>query len=97
MANDPRKRILLVGASGVIGRAVAAELSQRHDIVAAARSTGDVRINLADPASIAAAVAQAGPIDAVACAAGNVAFKPLAAIAPASVTESSMHWDWPTS
>ena len=88
MSDAKRLRILLVGASGTIGRAVAAELGARHDIVTAGRKSGDVRIDIDDPASIVAGVRQAGPIDAVACASGSVNFRPLGMIAPASVTDS---------
>ncbi|MCP3919006.1 MAG: short chain dehydrogenase [bacterium] len=70
-------KILLVGASGMIGRAVAAELASRHELVTAGRSSGDVRMDLTDPASIRAAYAEAGPLDAVVSAAGKVTFKPL--------------------
>ena len=85
---EPRLRILLVGAHGTIGRAVAAELSPRHDIVPAGRSSGDVRLDLADPAGITAALAGAGPFDAVISAAGEVAFAPLADMQPAPVEQS---------
>ncbi len=71
-------KILLVGASGTIGRAVAAELGARHELVTAGRESGEVRLDLADPASIRAAYAEIGALDAVVCAAGNVTFKPLA-------------------
>ena len=71
-------RILLVGASGTIGSAVAAELGTRHEIVSAGRSSGDVRMDLTDVASIRSAFEEAGPLDAVVCAAGNVKFAPLA-------------------
>ncbi len=84
-----RLRILLIGASGVLGRAVAAELAPRHDIVTAGSKSGDIRIDIADPASIEAGLAAAGPLDAVACAAGAVNFAPLAAIAPARIDQSS--------
>ena len=47
-----RLRILLVGASGVLGKAIVAELSPRHDIISAGSKTGDIRIDIADPASI---------------------------------------------
>ncbi len=69
--------ILLIGASGTLGRAVAAELGARHDIITAGRKTGDVRIDLADKASIAAALARLAPLDAVVSTAGNVAWGPL--------------------
>ncbi|MGH6797936.1 MAG: hypothetical protein ACREDI_06085, partial [Roseiarcus sp.] len=84
-----RLRILLVGASGVLGRAIMAELSPRHDIVSAGSKSGDVRIDIADPASIEAGLKAAGPLDAVACAAGAVNFHPLSAIKPAPVAQSS--------
>ncbi len=70
-------KILLVGASGTLGRAVAAELGARHDIVTAGRSSGDVRMDLADPASIDSALATVGMVDAIVSAAGHVAFAPM--------------------
>jgi len=88
MAEAARLRILLVGASGTLGKAVAAELGARHEIVTAGRSSGDVRIDIADPASIVAGIRAAGPIDAVACASGAVNFRPLSMIEPASINDS---------
>ena len=75
--------ILLVGASGIIGRAVAAELAARHQVISAGRTSGDVRLDLTDPDSIRAAYAEVGPLDAVVSTAGNVTFKPLAEMTPA--------------
>ena len=75
-------KILLIGAQGTLGRAVAHELGARHDVVAAGRSSGDVRIDLTDRASIAAGLAQIGPVDAVVSAAGNVAFGALLELTP---------------
>ena len=69
-------KILLVGASGVLGTAIAAELGARHDIIRAGR-TGDVRIDIRDPASIRAAFEEIGTCDAVISAAGKVKFAPL--------------------
>ncbi len=71
-------RILLVGASGTIGRAVAAELGARHELVTAGRSSGDLHMDITDAASIRTAYREAGGLDAVVCAAGTVTFKPLA-------------------
>jgi NAD(P)-dependent dehydrogenase (short-subunit alcohol dehydrogenase family) len=83
-----RLRILLVGASGVLGKAIAAELSPRHDIVTAGSKSGDIRIDIADPASIVAGLNGAGALDAVVCAAGSVNFTPLSAIKPAPMEHS---------
>ncbi len=76
-------RILLIGASGTIGRAVAAELGARHELVTAGRASGDLRLDLTDPDSVRAAYERAGPLDAVVCAAGHVTFKPLAEMSAA--------------
>lgn len=76
-------RVLLVGASGTLGRAVADELSARHDLLSAGRNSGELRLDLTDSDSIRAALAQAGPLDAVVCAAGNVHFAPLLQIGAA--------------
>jgi NAD(P)-dependent dehydrogenase (short-subunit alcohol dehydrogenase family) len=71
-------RVLVVGASGTIGRAVVAELRQRHEIVAAGRSSCEVRLDVTDAASIRGAFETAGKIDAVVSAAGKVKFAPFA-------------------
>lgn len=86
---SPRLRILLIGASGVLGRAVATELAPRHEILTAGSKSGDLRIDIADPDSIAAGLKAAGALDAVACAAGAVSFDPLAAIRPARIEHSA--------
>ena len=75
-------KILLVGATGTLGRAVATELASRHELLTASRSSGDVRLDLTDPDSIRAAYAEVGPLDAVVSAAGHVTFKPLAEMTP---------------
>ncbi len=70
-------RILLVGATGTIGKAVAAALGARHEVVAASRHTGE-RVDIEDPASIRALYQRVGRLDAVISAAGGAAWKPLA-------------------
>lgn len=75
-------KILLIGAQGTLGRAVRDELGARHEVIAAGRNSGELRIDLSDRDSIAAALAQVGPVDAVVSAAGNVAFGPLLDLTP---------------
>jgi NAD(P)-dependent dehydrogenase (short-subunit alcohol dehydrogenase family) len=84
-----RLRILVIGASGVLGRAIVAELSPRHEIIAAGSKSGDIRIDIADPVSILAGLKAAGALDAVVCAAGVFNFLPLSEFKPASIAESS--------
>jgi len=88
MSDAPRLRILVIGASGTLGRAVVAELGKRHDIVAAGSKSGAIRIDIADPASIVAGLKAAGALDAVVCAAGSVNYPPLGTIAPAPLGQS---------
>ena len=76
-------KILLVGALGTVGRAVAAELGGRHELVSAGRQGGDLRLDLADPASIEAAFQQLGAVDAIVSAAGQVGWAPLLEMTPA--------------
>jgi NAD(P)-dependent dehydrogenase (short-subunit alcohol dehydrogenase family) len=87
--SDRRLRILLIGASGTLGRAIEAELAARHEIVRAGSRSGDVRIDIEDAAGIVAGLKQAGELDAICCAAGKVNFKPLSAITPDPLEESA--------
>ena len=70
-------RIIVVGASGTLGKAAVDALKQQHDIIHASRN-GEVQVDLSDPASIKAMYAQVTDIDAVVCAAGDARFGPLA-------------------
>jgi NAD(P)-dependent dehydrogenase (short-subunit alcohol dehydrogenase family) len=72
-------KILLIGASGTLGKKVDATLrASDHQIVRIGRRAGDVLADLADPKGLAAVYEKLKPFDAVAIAAGDVAFGPLA-------------------
>ena len=82
-------RILLIGATGTIGQAVARALAG-HDIVAAGRR-GPLHVDITDPASLRALYARVGregPVDAVVSAAGGGAWKPLAELTDDDFTAS---------
>ncbi len=70
-------RILVVGATGTIGRAVVAALSPRHDIVPVTRRHSAITADLARPDSIRVLFQALGQVDAVVCAAGDAKFAPL--------------------
>ena len=80
-------KILIVGASGTLGTAVAAELGQRHEIIRAGRRSGDVTVDLRDTASVEAMYEAVGELDAVVCAAGKVPFAPLGDLTEAKYLE----------
>lgn len=60
-------RILVIGASGTLGRPLVAELERRHDVVTAGRSSGHVKVDIRSASSIAAMYQAAGQVDAVVC------------------------------
>src|SRR4028119_2476374 len=71
-------RILIVGATGTIGREVVAALRDGHDLVLAARKGADVTVDIQDPQSIRAMYSSLGKVDAVVSAAGSGGWGPLA-------------------
>ncbi len=71
-------RILVVGATGTIGRAVVAALQPRHQVVGATRHSRPHAVDITQPSSIAALYAATGPLDAVVSVAGEARFAPLA-------------------
>ncbi|MEO5510853.1 MAG: short chain dehydrogenase [Longimicrobiales bacterium] len=71
-------KILVVGATGTIGRAVADTLAHTHDVVRIGHSSGDVRMSLESPETFDAVLSALKPFDAIVCAAGVAVFKQLA-------------------
>ncbi|BAN47346.1 short chain dehydrogenase [Metapseudomonas resinovorans] len=71
-------KIILVGASGTIGKAIEQELKERHEIIRVGRNSGDLQADITDPASIRRLFEKAGPFDALISAAGKVHFGALA-------------------
>ena len=70
-------RVLVIGATGNIGRVAAAGLEEQgHEVIRASRSS-DPAVDLADTSSIAAIFTTLGPLDAVVVTAGGVPFKPV--------------------
>ena len=70
-------RILVIGASGTIGSAIVKALGSNHDVISVSRSS-EISADIRDPQSIQAMYRKTGKIDAVVCAAGSGAWKPLA-------------------
>ncbi|MFE7036981.1 short chain dehydrogenase [Streptomyces sp. NPDC057621] len=71
-------KILLVGASGLLGGALSAALAQRgHQVLRASRRHTDHHVDISDCATITALYERTGAVDAVICAAGSTPYKPL--------------------
>ena len=71
-------RVLVVGTNGDVGKAAVAELAKRHEVLKAGRTSGDIRVDLLDGASITAMFEKLGKVDAVVACAGHGHFGPLA-------------------
>ncbi len=74
-------KILLVGASGTLGRAIASTLSH-HELLAAGRRSADYPVDLTDETSVQALFGRTGRVDAIVSAAGALHFGPLATMTP---------------
>lgn len=71
-------RIIVVGATGTIGKAVAKLLATEHEVVKVAFRSGDYRVDMSSKESIENMFREVGPFDALACAAGVARFGSLA-------------------
>jgi NAD(P)-dependent dehydrogenase (short-subunit alcohol dehydrogenase family) len=71
-------KILLIGASGTIGKRIYDTFSKKHEIVRASRSGADVEVDITDAGSIEKMYESTKGIDAVICAAGPARFAPFA-------------------
>jgi len=83
-------RIVVVGGTGTIGKAVVAALSREHEVLAASRK-GNVRVDITDPGSIRAMYRQLGSVDAVVSASGDARFRPLADLTDEDFAYSIRH------
>jgi len=75
-------RIIVIGAGGVLGKAVSVELSVRHEIVAVGRTSGDFHADMREITSLRTVFQNVGKADAIVCTAGSVYFGPWAELTP---------------
>lgn len=79
-------KILLIGASGTIGKRIQETFSKKHEVVRASRSEADLTVDINQPASIERMYQTIPDIDAVICVAGPAKFGPFA-----EMTEEDMY------
>ena len=70
-------KIIVIGASGTLGRAVSAELCPQHEIVAVGRKSGDFQADMRELQSLESVFQKIGKVDAIVCTAGSVHFGPV--------------------
>jgi len=67
-------KVLLVGAQGTIGRAVANELGRDHEVVEAGYSRAAYQVDIRSDASVQALFERVGPVDAIVSTVGKMHF-----------------------
>ncbi len=71
-------KIILIGASGTIGRAVQEALAPRHDIITVGKTHGQYQVDVTQSDSIRALFERVGKVDAIVSTTGALHFGPLA-------------------
>jgi NAD(P)-dependent dehydrogenase (short-subunit alcohol dehydrogenase family) len=73
-------RIVIVGATGTVGKVVVAALRERHDVVKVGHRGGDLMVDIADGNSIRRLYERIGRFDALVATVGKVHFGDFAAL-----------------
>lgn len=80
-------KIIIVGASGTLGKKVTEDLEKDHEITTVGTKTGDIRADITNPESLKKMFHQIGPFDALVNAAGSGHFGPLNEMTPEDFME----------
>ena len=75
-------KILLIGATGLLGQAVKQELEGEHEIIGAALEGADFNVDMTKPDPIREMFEKIGKVDAVISTAGDAPFVPLEELTP---------------
>jgi NAD(P)-dependent dehydrogenase (short-subunit alcohol dehydrogenase family) len=76
-------KVVVVGASGTIGRAIVQAIGGRHEVIPASFSKSMIKVDIADRTSIAKMFETTGRVDALICAAGLAKFGPMSSLTDA--------------
>ena len=70
------KKVLVIGASGLIGRQIVSQLTANAEVIKASLNDPTHPVDIANPSSLKALFAKVGKVDAIICTAGMVNFVP---------------------
>jgi len=70
-------KIIIVGATGTLGKKVAEAFAKKHEVIRVGNTKGDVRVDITDETSIKAMFEQIGPFDALISTSGKGPFAPI--------------------
>ena len=76
-------KVIVIGATGTIGRAIVQAIGSRHEVVPISFSKSEIKVDIADRTSMAKMFKATGRVDAIISAAGLAKFGPLASLTDA--------------
>jgi len=75
-------KVLVIGATGTIGKAVVEQLSARHDVIQVGNTSGQYQVDMTDIKSVDNLFAKVGKVDAIVATSGKLHFGPLQEMTP---------------
>jgi NAD(P)-dependent dehydrogenase (short-subunit alcohol dehydrogenase family) len=73
-------KVIVIGATGTIGRAIVHAIGNRHEVIPVSHSKSAIKVDIADRPSITKMFGTTGRVDAVICAAGLAKFGPMTSL-----------------
>lgn len=70
-------KILVIGGTGTLGKAVAREFTGEHEVITAGKTRGDFQVDITDENSVKALFKSTGKVDAIISTTGSLHFGPL--------------------
>lgn len=70
-------KILVIGGTGTLGKAVVSEFAGSHEVITAGKTHGDYQVDITDESSVKALFQCTGKIDAIIATTGSLHFGPL--------------------
>lgn len=70
-------KILVIGGTGTLGKAVVSALGDNHSVITAGKTHGDFQVDITDESSVKALFARTGKLDAIISTTGSLHFGPL--------------------
>ncbi|KQM74974.1 short-chain dehydrogenase [Pedobacter sp. Leaf216] len=70
-------KIVIIGATGTLGKKVAEAFAQKHEVIRVGNTSGDVQVDITDETSIKAMFEKIGEFDALISTSGKAPFAPL--------------------
>ncbi|MCO7189294.1 MULTISPECIES: short chain dehydrogenase [unclassified Pseudoalteromonas] len=70
------KKVLVLGASGLLGQSIVNKLAGAAEVIGASMSDAEYPVDISNPESLQALLAKVGKVDAIICTAGVVNFVP---------------------